>query len=75
MSFQIRQFVWQLDHSRCDGYFPQQDGQRPAHRKRAGEHDREFDKCREGWIVNDVLQLDEGNKLQEVNAVSPLPNG
>src|SRR5450432_3280890 len=62
------------DHPRGDGNFPQQDGQRPAHKKRAGEYDREFDECREGWIVNDVLQPDKGYEVQEVNAVGRGPH-
>ena len=53
-----------LDRPRYDGNFSQQRGERPTHRKRAGEHDREFDERREGWIVNDVLQPDEENEVQ-----------
>src|SRR6202011_4090915 len=42
---------------------------RPADGKRAGEHDREFDESRESWVIDGVLQPDQGNEVQEVNAV------
>src|SRR6266850_2278235 len=63
-----------LDRPRYDRNFSQQHGERPAHRKRAGEHDREFDERREGWIVNDVLQPDEENEVQEIDAICRGPH-
>jgi hypothetical protein len=56
ISFQKSTVRLPLDHPRHSEHFPQQDGQPPADGKRAGEYDREFGECREGWIENDVLQ-------------------
>src|SRR6476646_1229193 len=58
-----------LDRPRYQRNFSQQHGEHPAHRERAGEHDRELDERREGRIVNDVLQPDQENEVQELDAI------
>src|SRR6266550_4166937 len=58
------------DHPRHGGDLPQQQGEAPAQRKRAGEHDRKLDARWKRIVIDGVLQPDDEDVVQEVDAVS-----